>query len=183
MGRVSDNALRWLIIWLMPAIMLAVFARQAYLHQFAQLSTWKGGGMGMFAAADGLINRFTKVYIVSPQHGRQPLIRLTIPQKRLMESALWYPVRESFQPLADSVFATSWSADDQPIPISFVDADGKQTGKAAQAHYMLYPFGVRPSAEKPDWGLEIEYWSMSYDPATRRIRADHIITHRFGAPS
>ena len=183
MEQASGGAKRWLITWCIPAIAMAVFARQVYLNKHHQLSTWKGGGMGMFAAADGSINRFAKVYLISPKRGRQPLVRLTMPQKRLMDSALWYPVRGSFEIVANAIFATSWAAGDQLTPASLVDSTGAQTGKAAQSYYMLYPFGTRSPDEKPDWELEIEYWAMAYDPATRRITAKQIAAHRFGAAS
>src|SRR5262245_4373607 len=96
MIRVTSNTKRWLLIGIVPAIMLIVFARQIYLQHTAQLSTWKGGGMGMFAAADGGVTRYAKVFIISPKQGRQPLMRLTPPQQRMLNNALWYPARSSF---------------------------------------------------------------------------------------
>ena len=58
MIQATDKTRRWLLIGIIPAIMLTVFARQIYLQRSAQLSTWKGGGMGMFASADGTVNRY-----------------------------------------------------------------------------------------------------------------------------
>jgi hypothetical protein len=182
MGHIVGRAKLWLI-YLVPAIAVLVFARQVYLATYAELSTWKGGGMGMFAAADGTTNRFAKIYILSPKQGRQPVVRLTIPQKRDMDKALWYPVRERFAVVARSIFATSWAAGDQLTPVSLVDEYGEPVGKAARSHYMLMPYGVRAPGDKPDWAVEIEYWAMAYDPASRRLRARHVKTHRFEVAS
>ena len=41
----------WIILCAVPAIALAVAARQVYLSRTEDLSTWKGGGLGIFAAA------------------------------------------------------------------------------------------------------------------------------------
>ena len=179
----SEKALRWAAMGCVPAIAIGVVGRPVYLHHTAQLSTWKGGGMGMFAAADGVNHRFAKIFIVSPKQGRQPLVRLTPVQKRLMDRALWYPARSSFEQVAKSIFATSWAAGDQQANAYHVDASGKQTGKSSAVYYMLYPFGIRLAGEKPDWDLEIEYWTMSYNPDTRRVTARHSATHRFETPS
>jgi hypothetical protein len=183
MANQSGKTKLWLLTGLVPAIMLVVFARQIYLKHSAQLSTWKGGGMGMFAAADGSNNRFTKVYINSPQRGRQPIIRLTLPQKRLMDKAVWYPVRSSFQRAADLIFATNWATSDLPTAVSQVNSAGKQIAASPIFYHMIYPYGPRLSTDRPDWDLEIEYWAMSYNPDTRRIQAKLVTTHRFGAPS
>jgi hypothetical protein len=169
-----------LLIGVVPAIMLMVFARQIYLQHSAQLSTWKGGGMGMFAAADGSVNRYAKVFIISPQKGRQPLLRLTPPQQRMLSRALWYPVRSSFASVANVIFATNWASSDLPSAVSHVNSYGKQIVRDPQFYYMNYPYGRRTDGGKPDWMLEFEYWVMSYDPATRRIRARLVQTHRFG---
>jgi hypothetical protein len=183
MMQVTEKTRRWLLIGIVPAIMLTVFARQIYLQRSAQLSTWKGGGMGMFASADGTVNRYAKVFLISPKQGRQPLLRLTAPQQRMLSRALWYPVRSSFAPVADAIFAINWTAGDLPTAVSQVNSYGKQIAGDPHFYYMIYPYGRRPDGEKPDWELEFEYWSMSYDPATRRIRSRLIEKHRFGAPS
>jgi hypothetical protein len=183
MIQVPGKVKRWLLIGIVPAIMLTVFMRQVYLQHSAQLSTWKGGGMGMFAAADGGVNRYAKVFIVSPKQGRQPLLRLTPPQQRLLNTALWYPVRGSFANVADAIFATNWTAGDLPTAVAHVNASGKPITKDPHFYYMIYPYGLRAAGDKPDWDLEFEYWSMSYDPQTRRIRSQLMTLHRFGAPS
>ena len=40
-----------------PLIAVLIAARQFYLHAADDLSTWKGGGMGMFTSADNTLTR------------------------------------------------------------------------------------------------------------------------------
>ena len=51
------RAERWAMLCAIPLIAILIAARQLYLHTTEDLSTWKGGGMGMFAAADNTISR------------------------------------------------------------------------------------------------------------------------------
>ena len=63
---------RWVMLGIIPVIMMAVAARQLYLSKTDDLSTWKGGGMGMFAGAE-TTTRYTKIYLTFPDGSRQPL--------------------------------------------------------------------------------------------------------------
>ena len=66
--------LRWVYKWVMlcviPAIAITVAARQLYLSTTGELSTWKGGGMGMFASSEQ-ITRYVKIYLIFADGRRQ----------------------------------------------------------------------------------------------------------------
>jgi hypothetical protein len=168
---------RWLLIYGVPALALAVAARQLYLSKFFELSTWKGGGMGMFADADGPVTRFTKIYIEMPDGQRQPLTKLTPAQQQLLSDALWYPIKQSFRALAASIRRTNWVGSDQLTPIPAVNAEGKQIGPSGKSYYTLYPVGER--TDDPDWTLAIEYWRATFDPSTRKAHATLVNTVRY----
>jgi hypothetical protein len=159
----------WLLIGCIPAVAVAVAARQVYLSKFHGLSTWKGGGMGMFADADNAITRFAKIYIELPDGQRQPLTRLTPAQQRLLSEALWYPTRANLRPLAASIRRTNWE---------LVNVEGNPMGPSGESYYSLHPIGER-SGEEPDWTLAIEYWRATFDPIKRTARATLVKTLRY----
>ena len=64
---------RWVMLCAIPVIALAVAGRQLYLSTTDDLSTWKGGGMGMFAGSE-TTTRYAKVMCCPWQ--REPLLRL-----------------------------------------------------------------------------------------------------------
>jgi len=53
---------RFLERWLVPGLAVAIAAVQLYLTQTADLSPWKGGGFGMFAAIDAPSLRFVSAW-------------------------------------------------------------------------------------------------------------------------
>src|SRR5215813_3235432 len=169
----------WILIGCIPLLALAMAARQLYLSKFHELSTWKGGGMGMFADADNSVTRFAKIYLEMPDGQRQPLTKLTPGQQQLLGEALWYPIRENFRALAISIRRTNWAAPDQLTPIPTVNAEGKQVGPSGKSYYSLFPIGERAVGEDPDWTLVIEYWRANFDPASRMVRATLVKSLRF----
>src|SRR5262245_29451654 len=82
---------RLVLFGAIPAIAVLIAARQAYLSAYHGLSAWKGGGMGMFASADGSDTRFTRIYVETSDGRREPIIRLAAPADTLMQQVLWYP--------------------------------------------------------------------------------------------
>ena len=66
---------QWILMLCVPFASLLIVGRQIYLSSRYGLSTWKGGGMGMFAAADELANRYAKVFLVEPDGNRDPLVQ------------------------------------------------------------------------------------------------------------
>ena len=170
---------RWALVLCIPAVALVVAGRQVYLNTYHDLSTWKGGGMGMFAGADGPLNRYVKVFIVDERGRRQPLTQLPSNITKLLSRALNYPVRPNFLLAAKATALLDWVSAPQRVPVSLIDETGKSTGTASESYYMMVPFGPRPPTEKWEWGIEIEYWKLSYDPKTKRAHSSRAETFSF----
>ena len=96
------------IIVVVPIVALLVAARQVYLSRYHDLTTWKGGGMGMFAGADFSLNRYAKLFITDSNGQRQPLTELTREQTDLVKRALNYPVRRNFLLVAKAIASRDW---------------------------------------------------------------------------
>ena len=127
--------------------------------------------MGMFAGADAGLNRYAKVFIADPRGKREPLAQLTPEQIDLIGRALNYPVRRNFLVAARAITTLDWVAKRQRMPVTLIDAQGKNAGSAPDSYYLMVPFGTRPQEEKWKWDLLIEYWKLSYDPVTRHAHA------------
>src|ERR1041385_209659 len=89
-------ALQWISLLCVPCVALVIVARQVYLSRHYGLSTWKGGGMGMFAAADELSNRYAEVFLIGPNGDRNPLVQLSADDTDLINRALEFPTRDRF---------------------------------------------------------------------------------------
>ncbi len=94
----SAPAWRWALILCVPVVSLLVATRQIYLSNWHDLSTWKGGGMGMFAGADNTSTRYTKIYVVDPVGNRHPLTRFAPSHTQFLGRALNYPTRARLSP-------------------------------------------------------------------------------------
>src|SRR5438309_7635099 len=92
----SSPFLQWTLMLCVPFAALVIVGRQVYLSSRYGLSTWKGGGMGMFAAADELSNRYAKVFLVGPDGNRDPLVQLKADDFDVLNRALEYPTRKNF---------------------------------------------------------------------------------------
>jgi hypothetical protein len=173
------RAERWAMLCAIPLIAILIAARQLYLHTTEDLSTWKGGGMGMFAAADNTISRYAKVYLLFPDGQRQPLLRLTGSQEEFKQQALWFPSERNFRSLADSIKATTWWASTDRVPLNIFDENGQKAQQGSASVYDLYPAHARTPSEPLNWGVEIEYWKGTYDPRTGDFTASLARTFTF----
>jgi hypothetical protein len=171
---------RLVLFGTIPLIVVTVAARQAYLNAHFGLSTWKGGGMGMFAGADGGTARFARVYVEMPDGRRHIVVRMTALQDKLLEQALWYPHRGNFLELAQSLRRTSFIAADQPIPVQRADAKGQSIGPTGHSYYLLHADAPRPQGDEPEWTLVIEYWALFFDQSNRLARSSLVEAMRFG---
>lgn len=94
------------LFWLTPVIAVLVIINQFYRVQTYDLSTWQGGGFGMFSSVDTINSRFLKIYL---QVGNE-----TIPVKtkdnfdKLITIALAEPTQENLHLLAKNIYAANW---------------------------------------------------------------------------
>ena len=149
-----------------PAIALTVATRQLYLSITNDLSTWKGGGMGMFAGSEST-TRYAKIYLAFPDGRRQPLLRITAKQEELKRQALNYPSERNLRILAQAIKATTWWASTTRIPVNVFGADGQKIQDGAEQLYDLYPAGTRTASKPAGFDVEIEYWKANYDPEAK----------------
>jgi hypothetical protein len=161
-----------------PIIATTIAARQLYLSVTDDLSTWKGGGMGMFAGSE-TNTRYAKIYLTFADGRRQPLLRITEQQEKIKRQILNYPNDRNFQSLARSVKATTWWASTTRIPLNVFGTDGKKVRDGSEQLYDLYPARVRGASESADWGVEIEYWKAIYNPGTREYTGTLVRTFKF----
>ncbi|MGI9513706.1 MAG: hypothetical protein ACR2OL_12460, partial [Anderseniella sp.] len=71
-----------------PVLAVLVAGRQLYLSTYHDLSTWKGGGMGMFASADTLA-RYVRVFIEMPDKRRILINKLTPDQNEMLLNTMY----------------------------------------------------------------------------------------------
>jgi hypothetical protein len=131
------------------------------------LSTWKGGGMGMFAGSENT-TRYAKIYLTFADGRRQPLLRITEQQEKLKAQALNFPNERNLGALAKSIKATTWWASTTRIPLNVFGEDGQKARDGTEQLYDLYAAHPRTASEPADFGVEIEYWKATYDPKTRK---------------
>jgi hypothetical protein len=170
-----------------PLIAILIAGRQLYLHAREDLSTWKGGGMGMFADTDNL-TRYLKIYLILGGDRREPLLHITQAQGQLEQRALRYPSESNFRALSDAIRATAWWAGKEQIPLNVFDSTGQKIRDGTEQYLDLYPDHSRTASEQADidieyWkakhdpnplaltGIAIEYWKASYDPKTMELTA------------
>jgi hypothetical protein len=163
---------RWVMLCAVPAIAVAVAARQVYLSKTEDLSTWKGGGMGMFAAADNTLGRFAKIYALLPTGQRMPLWQLTPKQQELLKRGLWFPSERTFSALAESIRTTIWYAGNEEIPLGLFDATGARVGVDDTVRLQeIRPAPVTPEGGRGNFAVEVQYWKATYDVKTGDLRA------------
>jgi hypothetical protein len=172
---------QFLLFAFIPLIAIAVAARQLYLSKTDTLSTWKGGGMGMFASADSAETRFLRIWMGPPGGEEHVIDGLTNIQRKINSEGLWYPSRARFEPLARSLKTSKFIAQELRLPIMKADPTGKEFSRTGRSLRLLTATGPRPSTDPLGWGVRIEYWRMRYDPTTRRAKLQLIETYDYPA--
>lgn len=97
-----------LAILSIPALSLLIFVQQVYRQNAHDLTIWKGGGMGMFAGADGPDMRFLHIIGTDTAGTRHPILRLTVKHKKLREKILIEPKRDHFRNLSCAILGSDW---------------------------------------------------------------------------
>lgn len=169
----------WASRLVIPAVMILIAARAVYLNENYNLSTWKGGGMGMFAAADNTYTRYSQVFIEGPDGQRYPLLRLPPEQKKLVNDALLYPIRPNFVTAANKIRATQWAVSGAPEKVRQMDAQGNVVREGPKTYHMLIPAGDRPKGQETDFSVIFENYQMNYDVGDSSLSARRMNTYRF----
>jgi hypothetical protein len=170
---------RWTMFGLVPLVAVLIAARQHYLHITSDLSTWKGGGMGMFAGADIELTRCAKIYLLLGDGERQPLLRLTPEQEELRRQALYHPTEQNFRTLANAIKATTWWSSTDRVPLNVFDENGEKIQDGTGRYYNLYPAHPRAPSEPLNFRVAIEYWKSAYDIDNAKLTSTLARTYSF----
>lgn len=162
-----SRPMTFLLYFAIPLVAILVAGRQGYLSTYDELSTWKGGGMGMFASADSTDTRFMQFFIEMADGRREPIIGLTDAQTAMVKRFLWYPSERAFKPLAQSIRNTAFLASDAISPVYRYSLKGERLEPLDRKYHLLYAHRPRPSGQVAEWNLVGEYYRLKYDPATR----------------
>jgi hypothetical protein len=154
-----------------PFAALIILGRQLYLSSHYGLSTWKGGGMGMFAAADELSNRYAKIFLVEANGDRDPLVQLSPDNTGMLNRALEYPTRRNFLRAARKIAQANWIPAYQRRPVLVVNSDGNPVSAGAKSYRVMVSSDLRSDREEKRSSMEIQFWKLRYDPRTREVRA------------
>jgi len=162
-----------------PLAALIIVGRQVYLSDWYGLSTWKGGGMGMFAAADELNNRYAKVFLVEPTGDRDPLVQLSADNTEVLNRALEYPTRRNFLRAARQIAGGNWIPAYQRRPVQMVNINGEPVGTGAKSYRSMVRSELRSDKEERNPNMEIQFWKISYDPISQMAHATLAETFTF----
>lgn len=194
----------WLAV-IPVGILLAVASSQVVLTHAIALTSWKGGGFGMFSTVDSRGARFLRVYLVRKgDDGRNYEIPVAIPHKgerlrRLVTQARTAPgYEESLERLARGLIATEWQEYEgdaarqawRTANIAFaakaVDTrdDGLETKPEAPTlpdHFVVAAGELPATAGTPRvlriGAVRVEAWRYEYDVESRRCKAKRVASY------
>ncbi|NNJ73990.1 MAG: hypothetical protein HKP56_02415 [Anderseniella sp.] len=159
-----------LLFLAIPTLALLVAGRQLYLSTYHDLSTWKGGGMGMFASADTLA-RYVRVFIETPDQKRILINKLTYEQNDLLLNTMYYPSERNLNTLGASLRQTSFSASREPTQVTRFDQSGNPLAAGSTSYIVASARDDNPAASELDLPIIVELWEFSYDPGDRLLKA------------
>lgn len=185
---------RWesALSYAVPLLLVAVALLQIYRAHVYDQSPWKGGGFGMFSTVDSPKVRYVRTFVVTVE-GEE--LEVTPPQRLnlTIERLEVIPSRAALAKVGDTVLTHRWVwADYDPLPHMLAEA-GIDVGAAAYAppadpahrRLRLRKHGEPdppPEARVRLAAARVELWRMSYDGATRKLRAERMdaVTRRAG---
>jgi hypothetical protein len=157
-----------MLICIVPFLATIIAARQFYLSKYHGLSTWKGGGMGMFASADSLRTRSARIFIVLENGDKVAIDKFSPDLQNMLDNALYYPTDSNFNALGQALRSATYHGEDNKRQIGKRDAQGKYLGASGRAYFVADARSDQGAGGMPKaWGLQIEYWTAKYDPLTR----------------
>lgn len=148
------------VVLIIPIVASLIFLNQIYRQHVHDLSVWKGGGMGMFAAMDRPRGaRFVKIYITDNNDIRMPVTAFDELTYRIQVE----PSEKNLDRLLNKLINTQWRYSHHRIPILERNLDGSHT---------LLDHTPKPTP----WGhnelidvqsIDIEYGQIYFDVKTK----------------
>jgi hypothetical protein len=140
-----------------------------YPSTYHDLSTWKGGGMGMFASANTLA-RYVRVFIEIPDQTRILINKLTAEQNGLFLNTMYYPSERNLAKLGASLRQTRFSASREPNQVTRFDQSGKSLGASSTSYIVASARDDHATGSELELPIIVELWEFSCDPAGRLLK-------------
>jgi hypothetical protein len=107
------------------------------------------------------------VFLVDPNGEKNPLVRLDSEDQDILNRALEFPTRDRFLRAGRQIAEANWIPAFQPRPILKINENGDPLEVEDKSYRQLVPSSLRPNEKKKAWGMEIQFWKITYDPHTR----------------
>lgn len=151
------------LLWVTPLIAMLVVANQFYRVQTFDLSTWQGGGFGMFSSVDTIDSRFFKVYI----HVDHETIPVQLKNEFNIPATIARaePTEENLEKLARRIYQANW-----------IHSGTFTSNPYKQDNYRPVLVSIHNAhIENPEQpvnieGIVLELWKTRFDSKTNTIR-------------
>jgi len=162
----SRKTIEKYLVFIIPLIALLIFINQFYRQHAHNLSVWKGGGMGMFAALDRPSrSRFVKIFITNEQGVRFPLKETSMGIGELTYILATEPTDKNINTLLQKVKSIRWFYSDALLSVY---SRHEQTKSLVTKLPQIKPFGNKPVDIK---SIKIETGQLVYDMSTKVLSA------------
>lgn len=165
------------LLWFTPSIVLLVLVNQFYRVETHGLSTWQGGGFGMFSSVDSINTRFFKIYLQIG--GAMVPVKVEDDFNELVTVSRAEPTQENLQQLAMYIYEANW-----------VESGNFKFDASVEGHYRpvleirrYETMDLPPEQRVKVDGVQLEVWKTRFDSAINRVttykHAEYVYTaHR-----
>ena len=158
------------LIYVIPVIAIAIYINQLYRQHAYDLSVWKGGGMGMFAAYDWPHRaRYVHIHFIDRENGKIPLVVSEGELDALKLKLMTEPSEKNFNKLFQYIKQNKWFKSDRIDNYYSVDLKGEK--KINAQHNRIERYGTERMI--PD-SVIIEFKQLFYDIDSKKFSAKTI---------
>ncbi len=150
------------LLWATPLIAMLVVANQFYRVQTYDLSTWQGGGFGMFSSVDTIDSRFFKVYL-HVDHETIP-IQLKGAFNKQVTISRAEPTEENLKKLAQQIYQANW------IHSGTFTLDPQSQDNYRPVLVFIHKAHIKNTEQPVNIeGIVLELWKTRFDSKTNTI--------------
>ncbi len=151
------------LLWVTPLIAILVVANQFYRVQNFDLSTWQGGGFGMFSSVDTIDSRFFKVYL-QVDHETIP-VQLKDGFNIPATIARAEPTEENLENLARQIYQANW------IHSGTFTSNPYKQDNYRPVLVNIHKAHIEKTEQPVDIeGIVLELWKTRFDSKTNTIK-------------
>lgn len=151
------------LLWFTPLIVLLVLVNQFYRVEMHGLSTWQGGGFGMFSSVDSINTRFFKIYLQID--GAMVPVKVEDDFSGLITMSRAEPTQENLQQLAMQIYEANWV---QSGNFKF-DASAEGNYRPVLEIRRYESLDSLPEQRVNIDGVRLEIWKTQFDSATNKV--------------